>query len=230
MPRHPALAGGRRPLAGPAWHQRRPRRAGGRHAPAPHRQDRAPRDPRQPLPDPSAALPVSRRRRPSTPLTRGLGASFDIEDEPYFIELQDPASTQILLTADYGPDAVSSAIGTLYASDTSLQPDGRTRVLGYTARSRQRRRDLLCAWPLPQPGQPRRPRPRSNGHDAGHLSGAWETQRSRRCATPSPGAWVLTGPRAGAVADQVESIGSTVIASAARQFRQHRESASLRSQ
>src|SRR5438093_2575384 len=37
------------------------------------------------------------------PLTRGLGASFDVEDEPYFIELQDPASTRILLTADYGP-------------------------------------------------------------------------------------------------------------------------------
>ena len=66
------------------------------------------------------------------PLTRGLGRSFDVEDEPYFVELQDPGSTQILLTADYGPDAVSPAIGTLYASDTSLQPDGRTRVLGYT--------------------------------------------------------------------------------------------------
>jgi hypothetical protein len=38
-----------------------------------------------------------------------------------------------LLTADYGPSAVSPAIGTLYASDTSLQPDGRTRVLGYTS-------------------------------------------------------------------------------------------------
>jgi type 1 glutamine amidotransferase len=66
------------------------------------------------------------------PLTRGLGASFDVEDEPYFIELQDPGSTRILLTADYGPSATSPAIGTLYASDTSLQPDGRTRVLGYT--------------------------------------------------------------------------------------------------
>lgn len=66
------------------------------------------------------------------PLTRGLGASFVVEDEPYFIELQDPGSTQILLTADYGPGAVSSAIGSVYASDTSLQPDGRTRVLGYT--------------------------------------------------------------------------------------------------
>ena len=65
------------------------------------------------------------------PLTRGLGPSFEVEDEPYFIELQNPGSTQILLTADYGPDAVSPAIGTLYPSDTSLQPDGRTRVIGY---------------------------------------------------------------------------------------------------
>jgi uncharacterized protein len=67
-----------------------------------------------------------------SPLTRGLGTSFDVEDEPYFIDLQDPGSTRILLTADYGPRAVSSSIGTVYASDTSLQPDGRTRVLGYT--------------------------------------------------------------------------------------------------
>jgi uncharacterized protein len=66
------------------------------------------------------------------PLTRGLGASFEVEDEPYFVELQDPGATQILLTADYGAGAVSPAIGTLYASDTSLQPDGRTRVIGYT--------------------------------------------------------------------------------------------------
>jgi len=66
------------------------------------------------------------------PLTRGLDRSFEVEDEPYFIELQDPSSTRILLTADYGPSAVSPAIGTLYARDSSLQPDGRTRVLGYT--------------------------------------------------------------------------------------------------
>jgi type 1 glutamine amidotransferase len=66
------------------------------------------------------------------PMTRGLGTSFDVEDEPYFIELQDPASTQILLTADYGPGATSPSIGTLYPVDTSLQSDGRTRVLGYT--------------------------------------------------------------------------------------------------
>jgi uncharacterized protein len=69
---------------------------------------------------------------PDHPLTRGLGASFVVEDEPYFVELQDPGSTRILLSADYGASATSPAIGTVYARDTSLQPDGRTRVLGYT--------------------------------------------------------------------------------------------------
>jgi hypothetical protein len=68
------------------------------------------------------------------PLTSGLPTSFEVEDEPYFIELQDPGSTRILLTADYGPSAVSPSIGTLYAADTSLQPDGSTRVLGYTSK------------------------------------------------------------------------------------------------
>jgi uncharacterized protein len=66
------------------------------------------------------------------PLTRGLGTSFEVDDEPYFIELQDPGATRVLLTAEYGPAAVSPSIGTLYASDTSLQPDGKTRVIGYT--------------------------------------------------------------------------------------------------
>src|SRR5262245_13798948 len=65
-------------------------------------------------------------------LTRGLGASFDVEDEPYFIELQDPASTRILMTADYGASGVWPTVGALYGADPSLQPDGRTRVLGYT--------------------------------------------------------------------------------------------------
>ena len=67
-----------------------------------------------------------------SPLTRGLGTSFDVEDEPYFIELQDPGSMQILLTADYGTSGVSRTVGPLYGSDTSLQPDGKTRVIGYT--------------------------------------------------------------------------------------------------
>lgn len=71
-------------------------------------------------------------RDPSHPITRGLGTSFEVEDEPYFIELQDPANTQILLTADYGADGVHSSVDALYGTDTSLQPDGRTRVIGHT--------------------------------------------------------------------------------------------------
>ena len=66
------------------------------------------------------------------PITRDVGGSFEVEDEPYFIELQHPATTRILLSAEYGPGAVSPSIGSLYPTDTSLQADGRTRVIGYT--------------------------------------------------------------------------------------------------
>ncbi|HTW50464.1 MAG TPA: ThuA domain-containing protein [Stellaceae bacterium] len=66
-----------------------------------------------------------------SPLTKGLGTSFTVEDEPYFIELQEPASTQILLTAEFGPTA-AGATEHLYPSDTSLLPDGKSRVLGYS--------------------------------------------------------------------------------------------------
>lgn len=65
-------------------------------------------------------------------LVDGLPPSFEVADEPYFIEVQDPSATRVLLTAAYGPEAVSPAIGTIYDADTSLLPDGKTRVLGYT--------------------------------------------------------------------------------------------------
>ena len=69
---------------------------------------------------------------PDHPLTQGIGRSFEVEDEPYFIELQDPDSTRILLTAQYGAAAVSPVVEKLYGTDTSLQRDGKTRVLGYS--------------------------------------------------------------------------------------------------
>ena len=68
----------------------------------------------------------------ASPLTRGLGASFEVEDEPYFIELLDPGATRILLTADYGASGDWPAVGALYGSDTSLQADGKKRVIGYS--------------------------------------------------------------------------------------------------
>ena len=66
------------------------------------------------------------------PLTRGVGESFRIEDEPYFIALQDPAGVEVLLTADYGPGGTWPVVDVLYGSDRSLLDDGKTRVLGYT--------------------------------------------------------------------------------------------------
>ena len=68
------------------------------------------------------------------PVTQGLAKSFEVEDEPYFIELQAPASAQILLTADYGAAGRWPVVEKLYGTDTSVQSDGKTRVLGYTRR------------------------------------------------------------------------------------------------
>ncbi|MCC7363013.1 MAG: ThuA domain-containing protein [Dehalococcoidia bacterium] len=65
-------------------------------------------------------------------LTDGLPASFEVIDEPYMIEVLDPASTRILLTAELGPDTSPPGFGFVYDRDTALQPDGKTRVLGYT--------------------------------------------------------------------------------------------------
>ncbi len=63
-------------------------------------------------------------------LTRDLPASFEITDEPYMVEIQHPSDTRVLLTSELGPD--DSGYGFYYEKDTSLQPDGKTRVLGYT--------------------------------------------------------------------------------------------------
>ena len=68
---------------------------------------------------------------PSHPLTRGLPESFEVTDEPYMIEIQHPSDTQLLLTAELGPDDSPPGTGFLYDEDTALQPDGKTRVLGY---------------------------------------------------------------------------------------------------
>jgi type 1 glutamine amidotransferase len=65
-------------------------------------------------------------------LTRGLPASFDVMDELYLIELQDPANSHVLLTTALEKDPSPSGFGFVYDSDTSPLPDGRTRVLGYT--------------------------------------------------------------------------------------------------
>ena len=68
------------------------------------------------------------------PITRGLPESFEVQDELYLIELQDPDSTEILLTTDLEKDPSPDRFGFDYERDTSALADGRTRALGYTRR------------------------------------------------------------------------------------------------
>ncbi len=64
-------------------------------------------------------------------LTKDLPVSFEVMDELYLIELQDPATSQVLLTTELAKDPSPPGFGFVYEKDTSLLPDGKTRVLGY---------------------------------------------------------------------------------------------------
>ena len=64
-------------------------------------------------------------------LTKGLPASFEVMDELYLIELQEPAASDILLTTELAKDPSPPGFGFVYDEDTALQADGKTRVLGF---------------------------------------------------------------------------------------------------
>jgi len=68
----------------------------------------------------------------SHPLMEGLPASFETMDELYLIEVQDPAHCKVLMTTDLPKDPSPNGFGFVYDRDTSVLPDGKTRVLGYT--------------------------------------------------------------------------------------------------
>jgi type 1 glutamine amidotransferase len=65
-------------------------------------------------------------------LTQDLPASFEVMDELYLIELQEPSTCHVLLTTELDKDPSPPGFGFVYDKDTSLLPDGKTRVLGYT--------------------------------------------------------------------------------------------------
>jgi type 1 glutamine amidotransferase len=65
------------------------------------------------------------------PVTRGLPNSFTVQDELYLIELQDPDASHILLTTELVEDPSPPGFGFVYDEDTSVLPDGKTRVLSY---------------------------------------------------------------------------------------------------
>jgi len=64
-------------------------------------------------------------------VTQGLPETFTAQDELYLIELQDPGNSRILLTTELAADPSPPGFGFVYDADTSVQADGRTRVLGY---------------------------------------------------------------------------------------------------
>lgn len=63
------------------------------------------------------------------PLTAGLPDSFETIDELYLIE--PIGDSEVLLTTELPEDPSPPGFGFQYDADTSLQADGRTRVLGY---------------------------------------------------------------------------------------------------
>src|SRR5947209_1348839 len=67
----------------------------------------------------------------SHPLSDGLPAAFEVTDELYMIELQAPSESRILLTTELANDPSPPGFGFAYDHDTSLMPDGKSRVLGY---------------------------------------------------------------------------------------------------
>lgn len=65
-------------------------------------------------------------------VTKDLPSSFEVVDELYLIELQAPSTCQVLLTTELEKDPSPPGFGFVYDTDTSLLPDGKTRVLGYS--------------------------------------------------------------------------------------------------
>jgi type 1 glutamine amidotransferase len=65
-------------------------------------------------------------------LTKDLPVSFEVIDELYLIELQEPSACRVLLTTELDKDPSPPGFGFVYDQDTSLLPDGKTRVLGYS--------------------------------------------------------------------------------------------------
>lgn len=64
-------------------------------------------------------------------VTQGLPDRFTVQDELYLIELTDPDASRPLMTTELVEDKSPLGFGFVYDEDTSVQADGKTRVLGY---------------------------------------------------------------------------------------------------
>jgi type 1 glutamine amidotransferase len=117
-------------------------------------------------------------------LTRDLPASFEVIDELYLIELQAPAASHVLLTTELATDPSPPGFGFVYDQDTSVLPDGKTRVLGYT---RALGKGGVAYIALGHCHTPATNRPRvvdASAQESGSLPalfhGAWETEPFER--------------------------------------------------
>ena len=70
---------------------------------------------------------------PDHPITANVPDEFQVEDELYLLEIDAPENCRVLLTTSDLPadDPAPREFGFTYGDDTSLAPDGRTRVLAY---------------------------------------------------------------------------------------------------
>jgi hypothetical protein len=87
----------------------------------------------------------------SHPLTVGVPDCFEVADELYLIELQQPSESHVLLTTQLEKDPSPPGFGFAHDEDTSLMPDGRTRTRLYSG-FRERGYYLLRARALPRGG------------------------------------------------------------------------------
>jgi hypothetical protein len=112
-------------------------------------------------------------------LTRDLPASFEVTDELYLIELQEPSTCQVLLTTELIHDPSPPGFGFVYDQDTSVLPDGKTRVLGYVRTLGQGGVAYIALGHCHSPSTTRQPVVDASVDTAGGpptlFRGAWET-------------------------------------------------------
>jgi uncharacterized protein len=117
-------------------------------------------------------------------LTRELPASFEVIDELYLIELQEPSTCHVLLTTELEKDPSPPGFGFAYDEDTALLPDGKTRVLGYTRAVGQGGVTYIALGHCYSPTSPRQPVVDASVHEAGPpprlFRCAWETEAFER--------------------------------------------------
>jgi type 1 glutamine amidotransferase len=113
------------------------------------------------------------------PMTRNVPVSFEVVDELYLIELQEPSTCHVLLTTELATDPSPPGFGFVYDRDTSVMPDGKTRVLGYTRRIGKGEVAYIALGHCHSPATNRQPFADPSANISGDtltlFRGAWET-------------------------------------------------------